>query len=159
MKDGKKEYIRTGPTIHAYTGNGTKKYTNAKSVTIKNIKKGKLSLKKGKTFKIRSKVNKINKKKKNLEKEIGVLKSNIDSLLVADSLSKKPLTAEAYLKSKLDEQKKALDAKYAALMDSVKILNLVNRKPITAVQWLEYNKHKKSTKLEKLDRKAEKLKK
>ena len=107
---------------------------------------------------LRDSLSKINKKKKNLEKEIGVLKSNIDSLLVADSISKKPLSAEAYLKSKLDEQKKALDAKYAALMDSVKILNLVNRKPITAVQWLEYNKHKKSTKLEKLEQKAQKIK-
>ena len=107
---------------------------------------------------LRDSLSKINKKKKNLEKEIGVLKKNIDSLLVADSISKKPLSAEAYLKSKLDEQKKALDAKYAALIDSVKILNLVNRKPITAVQWLEYNKHKKSTKLEKLDLKAEKIK-
>lgn len=108
---------------------------------------------------LRDSLSKINKKKNHLTSEIDVLKKNIDSLLVADSLSKKPLTAEAYLKSKLDEQKKALDAKYAALMDSVKILNLVNRKPITAVQWLEYNKHKKSTKLEALDRKAEKIKK
>ena len=82
---------------------------------------------------VRDSLSKINKKKKNLTNEIDVLNKNIDSLRVADSLSKKTLTAEAYLKGKLDEQKKALDAKYAALIDSVKILNLVNRKPITAV--------------------------
>jgi chromosome segregation ATPase len=108
---------------------------------------------------VRDSLSKINKKKKNLTNEIDVLNKNIDSLRVADSLSKKTLTAEAYLKGKLDEQKKALDAKYAALIDSVKILNLVNRKPITAVQWLEYNKRKKSTKIEQLDKKAQKLKK
>jgi len=108
---------------------------------------------------VRDSLSKINKKKKNLTNEIDVLNKNIDSLRVADSLSKKTLTAEAYLKGKLDEQKKALDAKYAALIDSVKILNLVNRKPITAVQWLEYNKRKKSSKIEQLDKKAQKLKK
>ena len=54
--------------MHAYTGNGNKKYTNAKSVKIKNVKKGKLTLKKGKTFKIKAKVNKVNKKKKLMPK-------------------------------------------------------------------------------------------
>ena len=64
MKNGKKTYVKTSPMMHAYTGNGTKKYTNAKSVTIKNVKKGKLSLKRGKTFKIKAKVNKLKKNKK-----------------------------------------------------------------------------------------------
>ena len=54
--------------MHAYTGNGTKKYTNAKSVSLKNVKKGKLTLKKGKAFKIKAKVNKVNKKKKLMPK-------------------------------------------------------------------------------------------
>ena len=68
MKNGKKTYVKTSPMMHAYTGGQTKNYTNAKSVTIKNVKKGKLSLKKGKTFKIKARVNKINKKKKLMPK-------------------------------------------------------------------------------------------
>ena len=107
---------------------------------------------------MRDSLAKINKSKKNLLSEIGVLKKNIDSLRVADSLSGKPLSAEAYLKSKLEAQKEALNAKYKALMDSVNVLNLVNRKPITAIQWLEYNKRKKSAKIEQLDKKAQKIK-
>ena len=67
-KDGKKKYVSKSPLMHAYTGNGTKKYTNAKSVTIRNVKKGKLSLKKGRTFKIKAKVNKVSKKKKLMPK-------------------------------------------------------------------------------------------
>ena len=107
---------------------------------------------------LRDSLSKINKSKKNLVADIGVLKKNIDSLRVADSTSGKTLSAEAYLKNKLEEKKKALDLKYKALLDSVNVLNLVNRKPISAVQWLEYNKHKKSTKLEQLDKKAQKIK-
>lgn len=38
-----------------------------------------------------------------------------------------------------------------ALMDSVEILNLVNHKQITAVQWIEYNKRKAKKKLDKLE--------
>ena len=63
-KNSKKTYVKTSPMMHAYTGGGTKKYTNAKSVTIRNVKKGKLSLKKGKTFKIKATVNKLKKNKK-----------------------------------------------------------------------------------------------
>ena len=65
MKDGKKTYVSTSPTMHAYTGNGNKKYTNAKSVTVK---KAKVSLKKGKTYKIKAKVNKVKKNKKLMPK-------------------------------------------------------------------------------------------
>lgn len=68
MQNGKKKYVTKSPLMHAYTGNGTKKYTNAKSVKLKNVKKGKLSLKKGKAFKIKAKVIKINKKKKLMPK-------------------------------------------------------------------------------------------
>ena len=68
MKNGKKSYVRTSPMMHAYTGGQTKNYTNAKSVTIKNVKKGKLSLKKGKTYTIKATVNKVNKKKKLMSK-------------------------------------------------------------------------------------------
>lgn len=100
----------------------------------------------------------INRNKKKLTTEIGVLKKNIESLQAADSVSGKPLSAEAYLKSRLEEQKETLNAKYKALMDSVNVLNLVNHKPITAIQWLEYNKRKKSAKIEQLDKKAKKIK-
>ena len=51
--------------MHAYTGNGTKKYTNAKSVTVK---KAKVSLKKGKTYKIKASVKKMKKNKKLMPK-------------------------------------------------------------------------------------------
>ena len=65
MKNGKKVYVRTSPIMHAYTGNGTKNYTNAKSVTVN---KTKVTLKKGKAFTIKTKVNKVNKKKKLMPK-------------------------------------------------------------------------------------------
>jgi len=64
MKNGKKSYVNTSPMIHAYAGNIKGKYTNARSVILKNVKKGKLSLKKGKTFKIKAKVTKVKKNKK-----------------------------------------------------------------------------------------------
>ena len=63
--NGKKTYVRNSPLMHAYTGNGTKNYTNAKSVSVN---KTKVTLKKGKTFKITAKVNKVNKKKKLMSK-------------------------------------------------------------------------------------------
>ena len=65
MRDGKKTYISTSPVMHAYTGGGNKKYTNAKSVTVK---KKKVSLKKGKTYKIKAKVNKLKKGKRLMPK-------------------------------------------------------------------------------------------
>ena len=64
-KNGKKTYVRTSPLMHSYTGNGTKKYTNAKSVSVK---KTKVTLKKGKTFKIKAKVKKVKKNKKLMPK-------------------------------------------------------------------------------------------
>ncbi len=65
MRDGKKTYISTSPVMHAYTGGGNKKYTNAKSVTVK---KKKVSLKKDKTYKIKAKVNKLKKGKRLMPK-------------------------------------------------------------------------------------------
>ncbi|MBQ9179688.1 MAG: Ig-like domain-containing protein, partial [Firmicutes bacterium] len=65
-KNGKKTYVRTSPLMHSYTGNGTKKYTNAKSVKVN---KTKVTLKKGKTFKIKAKVKKVKKSKKLLPKK------------------------------------------------------------------------------------------
>ena len=64
-KNGKKTYVKNSPLMHAYTGNGTKNYTNAKSVSVN---KTKVTLKKGKTFKIKAKVKKISKKKKLMPK-------------------------------------------------------------------------------------------
>ena len=52
--------------MHAYTGNGTKKYTNAKSVKLN---KNKVTLKKGKSFKIKAKVTKVKKSKKLMPKK------------------------------------------------------------------------------------------
>ena len=68
-KNGKKSYVRTSPLMHSYTGNGTKKYTNAKSVSVN---KPKVTLKKGKTFKIKSKVSKVEKNKKLMPKSHAV---------------------------------------------------------------------------------------
>ena len=64
-KNGKKTYISKSPTMHAYTGNGTKKYTNAKSVKVNRTN---VTLAQGKTFRIKAKVNKVNKKKKLMPK-------------------------------------------------------------------------------------------
>ena len=60
-KGGKKMYIATSPVVHSYTANGTKNFTNAKSITVK---KAKVSLKAGKTYKIKAKIKKFSKKKK-----------------------------------------------------------------------------------------------
>ena len=60
MKSGKKNYVSKSPVVHAYTGNGNKKYSNAKSVKVN---KGKVILKKGKTFRIKAKVTKVSKNK------------------------------------------------------------------------------------------------
>ena len=60
IKNGKKTYVRTSPTLHAYTG-GTSTYTNAKSVRVN---KTSVAVIKGKTFKIKASVQKVNSKKK-----------------------------------------------------------------------------------------------
>ena len=102
---------------------------------------------------VRDSIAKIEKKQKALKSEIHELKKDIDSLHVEDSANGKNLMAEAYLRNKLEQEKEKLNTKYKALMDSVEMLNLVNRKPITAVQWLEYNKRKKKAKLDRLEKK------
>ena len=61
MKDGKKAYVRTSPTVHAYTSGSTKHHTNAKKVTLK---KARISLKTGKTYKIEASVKKLRKNRK-----------------------------------------------------------------------------------------------
>ena len=85
-KDGKKTYVKTSPTIYAYTSNGTKEYTNAKSVTVK---KTKVSLKKGKTYKISAKVNKIKKGKKLMPKRYAAALRYMTSNSKVATVSKK----------------------------------------------------------------------
>lgn len=100
---------------------------------------------------------KVEKKEIAIRREINELKKLADSLHTADSLSGNQLSAEKYLKGKLEAEKQTLDAKYKTLMDSVEVLNLVNHKQITAVQWIEYNKRKKKTRLENLEKKKAKF--
>ena len=102
---------------------------------------------------VRDSIAKIERRQKALKSEIHELKKGIDSLRVVDSANGTSLMAEAYLKNKLDQEKEKLNAKYKAMMDSVEMLNLVNRKSITAVQWLEYNKRKKKAKFDQLEKK------
>ncbi len=64
-KDGKKTYIRTSPTMHAFTSGYDKNYTNAKAVTLKEKT---VTLKKGKTYKIEASVKKLKSKKKLMTK-------------------------------------------------------------------------------------------
>ncbi len=61
MKDGVKTYVKTSPTVYAYTNKGTKKYTNPKSVAVKETK---FKLTVGTTAKIKAKVTKLQKSKK-----------------------------------------------------------------------------------------------
>ena len=50
MENGKKKYVGTSPSVHAFTANGTKTQTNAKNVTVE---KTKISVKKGKSKQIK----------------------------------------------------------------------------------------------------------
>lgn len=100
---------------------------------------------------------KIEKKEKSIKKEIKALKKVADSLRTIDSISGKNLLATTYLKDKLEAEKKALENKYKALMDSVEELNLVNHKPISAVQWVEYNKRKKKNRVDYLEKKKKSI--
>ena len=65
VKNGKKKYIKTSPLTHAYTSGASKKYSNAKALTVN---KTKVALKKGKTFKIKTQITKVKKNKKLMPK-------------------------------------------------------------------------------------------
>ena len=65
VKNGKKKYIKTSPLSHAYTSGASKKYSNAKALTVN---KTKVTLKKGKTFKIKTEVTKVKEYKKLMPK-------------------------------------------------------------------------------------------
>ena len=60
-KDGRKEYVKTSQTVHAYTAGGNAKYTNTKGVKLK---KSKITLKVGKKKTIKATVIKLKKGKK-----------------------------------------------------------------------------------------------
>ena len=59
IENGRKKYVAASPTVHAFTANGTKTQTNAKSVTVE---KTKISVKKGKTKQIKADVKKVKSK-------------------------------------------------------------------------------------------------
>ena len=59
MANGKKEYVKESPDLHAYSSGGDAKYTNAKAV-----KAGKVTVKVKKTKKIKATATKVFKKKK-----------------------------------------------------------------------------------------------
>ena len=59
MENGKKKYVGTSPLVHAFTANGTKTQTNARSVTVE---KTKISVKRGKTKQINADVKKVKSK-------------------------------------------------------------------------------------------------
>ena len=61
MKNGKKTYVKTSPTVHAYTSGYTKNFTNPKKVTVK---QSSVSLKAGKTYQIKARVKKLKKNRK-----------------------------------------------------------------------------------------------
>ena len=61
IKNGKKSYISTTPSVHAYTSGYTKRYTNAKTVAVN---KNAVSLGVNKTFQIKGSVTKLKKSKK-----------------------------------------------------------------------------------------------
>ena len=61
IQGGVKTYVKTGPTIYAYTSGGTKKLTNPECVIIK---KTKVVLKTGHTHKIKANVTKLKKHRK-----------------------------------------------------------------------------------------------
>lgn len=86
MKDGKKTYVKTSPMVHAYTSGSTKKFTNAKKVTVK---KATVSLKVGKTYKIKASVKKLKKNKKLMHKghapKLRYLSSNTKIATVSSS--------------------------------------------------------------------------
>ena len=132
---------------------GTADALKKEEVRLKKIRKsseGKDSAKVMLPKTARDSLAKIEKKQKIIKYEIHELKKNIDSVRVVDSANGTNLMAVTYLKNKLDQEKEKLNVKYKAMMDSVETLNLINRKPITAVQWLEYNKRKKKAKLDQL---------
>ena len=69
MKDGKKTYVKTGPSMHAYTSGGTRLYSNPKSVKVKETSVT-LAVDEGtnNTYKIKAKVRKVKKGKRLMPK-------------------------------------------------------------------------------------------
>ena len=65
-KNDRKIYVKTSPTVHAYTSGYTKRFTNPKKVIVKQPS---VSLKAGKTYKIKAKVIKTSGRKKLMPKK------------------------------------------------------------------------------------------
>ena len=98
-KDGKKTYVKKSPSVHAFTANGNKKYTNPKSITVK---KKKITLKAGKSYAIKAKINKINKKKSLMKETHGAaLRYCSSNTKIAKVSSKGKITAKAPGKCKV----------------------------------------------------------
>ena len=93
VKDGKKKYIKNSPLTHAYTSGASKKYSNAKALTVN---KTKVTLKKGKTFKIKAKVTKVKKSKKLMpSKHVPTLRYISDNKKIAIVSKAGKITAKA----------------------------------------------------------------
>ena len=98
-KDGKKTYVKKSPSVHAFTANGNKKYTNPKSVTVK---KKQITLKAGKSYTIKAKINKIEKKKSLMKVTHGAaLRYCSSNTKIAKVSSKGKITAKAPGKCKV----------------------------------------------------------
>ena len=98
-KDGKKTYVKKSPSVHAFTANGNKKYTNPKSITVK---KKKITLKAGKSYAIKAKINKIDKKKSLMKETHGAaLRYCSSNTKIAKVSSKGKITAKAPGKCKV----------------------------------------------------------
>ena len=86
VKNGKKQYIKSSPAVHAYTSGYSGKYTNPKSVKVN---RPFLSLTPGKTVRIKAKVIKLKKGKKLMPAEHTVklryLTTNTDVATVSRS--------------------------------------------------------------------------
>ena len=86
VKNGKKQYIKSSPAVHAYTSGYSGKYTNPKSVKVN---RKVLSLTPGKTVRIKAKVIKLKKGKRLMSAEHAVklryLTTNTDVATVSRS--------------------------------------------------------------------------
>ena len=85
-KKGVKTYVKTSPTVHAYSSGGTENYANPKSVTVEK-KSFKLSV--GKTAKVKASVSPLKKGKKLIGKghaaKLRYLSSNKKVAVVSSS--------------------------------------------------------------------------
>lgn len=91
-------------------------------------------------------------KKANLKRIIKVATKTLDSLNALDNGKSDKLLAAKFIREELELKKLALDSAYNSKMDTIAMLSLINGKPITAKQWVDYNKRQTQKKLEKLNK-------